>query len=255
MSDTRKIQKALAGAEDLLLGLGSEFQTRSGQLLEITKINASLIPYSGDTEDGTFVSIKAQIDKGTKQTGQVGAIITPGGTTAERPIAAYDGYLRFNTDLNQIEAYHETDADWHSVGWNVVVQAAQKLATARKIDGISFDGTADISLTPVFVDKTAADGAANLPAGLGSARPDTPEAGMFRFNTTEGVFEGYDGSQWGNVGGATGGAGNPAFYENDSTITADYTITTGKNAMTAGPIEIQDGVAVTVPNNSVWTVV
>ena len=45
------------------------------------------------------------------------------------------------------------------------------------------------------------------------------------------------------------------FYENPTTVTADYTITTNKNAMSAGPITINSGVVITVPNGSTWTVV
>lgn len=56
-------------------------------------------------------------------------------------------------------------------------------------------------------------------------------------------------------GGATGAGSNAAFYENDTTITADYTITTNKNAMTAGPITINNGVTVQIPSGSVWTIV
>lgn len=55
--------------------------------------------------------------------------------------------------------------------------------------------------------------------------------------------------------GATGGTGNQAFYENDQTITANYTITTNKNAMTAGPVTINSGITVTVPSGSSWTIV
>ena len=43
-------------------------------------------------------------------------------------------------------------------------------------------------------------------------------------------------------------------YENDATVTSNYTITTNKNAMSQGPLTINNGVVVTVPNNSVWTV-
>ena len=50
-----------------------------------------------------------------------------------------------------------------------------------------------------YVDQ--ADTAANLPAGTTAQRPGTPAAGMFRYNTTESEFEGYDGSEWGEVGG------------------------------------------------------
>lgn len=57
------------------------------------------------------------------------------------------------------------------------------------------------------------------------------------------------------IRGATGGGTDRVFYENDQIITTAYTITSGKNAMTAGPVTINDGIAVTVPNGSTWTVV
>ena len=47
---------------------------------------------------------------------------------------------------------------------------------------------------------------------------------------------------------------NP-FYENSINVSADYTITTGKNAMSAGPITINTGITVTVPSGSTWTIV
>jgi hypothetical protein len=56
-------------------------------------------------------------------------------------------------------------------------------------------------------------------------------------------------------GGATGAGQDDIFYENSQTVTTDYTITTGKNAMSAGPITINDGITVTVPDGSTWTVV
>ena len=56
-------------------------------------------------------------------------------------------------------------------------------------------------------------------------------------------------------GGATGGGSNEVFYENDTNVTVDYTITSGKNAMSAGPITVDTGVTVTVPTGSEWTVV
>lgn len=59
----------------------------------------------------------------------------------------------------------------------------------------------------------------------------------------------------GSSGGATGGGSDKAFYENDITITTNYTITTNKNAMTAGPVTINSGVTVTVPSGSVWSII
>lgn len=52
-----------------------------------------------------------------------------------------------------------------------------------------------------------------------------------------------------------GGGANRVFYENDIVVTEDYTITTGRNAMSAGPIEVAAGKVVTVPSGSVWTIV
>jgi hypothetical protein len=44
-------------------------------------------------------------------------------------------------------------------------------------------------------------------------------------------------------------------YENLNTIRTSYTITTGSNAMSAGPITIANDVIVTIPNGSDWTIV
>ena len=51
---------------------------------------------------------------------------------------------------------------------------------------------------------------ANLPTGTTVQRPSSPTAGMLRFNSTDSKFEGYDGSDWGEIGGgiATIDAGN-----------------------------------------------
>lgn len=56
-------------------------------------------------------------------------------------------------------------------------------------------------------------------------------------------------------GGAMGGGSNRIFFENDITVTDDYEITTGKNAMSAGPLTINAGVTITIPSGSDWTIV
>lgn len=55
--------------------------------------------------------------------------------------------------------------------------------------------------------------------------------------------------------GAQGGGSDKVFYENDQSITANYTITTYKNAMSTGPVTINTGVAVTVPDGSRWVII
>ena len=60
---------------------------------------------------------------------------------------------------------------------------------------------------------------------------------------------------WGLAGGALGGGTDQVFYENDQTVTTNYTLGTNKNAMTAGPVTINTGVTVTVPSNASWVIV
>jgi len=59
----------------------------------------------------------------------------------------------------------------------------------------------------------------------------------------------------GTGGGATGGATDAVFQENDQAITTNYTLTAGKNAMSAGTITINTGVTVTIPTGANWVIV
>ena len=97
-------------------------------------------------------------------------------------------------------------------------------------------------------------GALKIPAGTTGQQP-SPVVGMIRYNSTTNLFEGY-GTAWGSLGGgATGGSGNQVFFENDQTISVDYTIPSTKNAGTFGPISIDTGITVTVSTGSTWTIV
>lgn len=58
-----------------------------------------------------------------------------------------------------------------------------------------------------------------------------------------------------SVSAAVGSGTDKIFYENDKVVNSSYTITTGKNAMSAGPILIETGVSVVVPTGSVWSIV
>ena len=59
----------------------------------------------------------------------------------------------------------------------------------------------------------------------------------------------------GGGGGAVGTGTDKVFYENDISVAQNYTISSGKNAMSAGPITLAASVTVTIPSGSVWTVV
>ena len=54
------------------------------------------------------------------------------------------------------------------------------------------------------------------------------------------------------VGGAST---NTVFFENAKEVAVNYQITSTKNAMSAGPIAINAGIAVTIPSGCSWTIV
>jgi len=111
-------------------------------------------------------------------------------------------------------------------------------ATATIPNNLNFSGTGSIA----------------VPNGTTGQRPGSPAAGMIRYNSTSGTFEGYT-SSWGSIGGgATGGGGDQVFIENELTVTTDYTLSTNKNALSTGPITIDSGVTVTIPSGQRWVI-
>ena len=73
-----------------------------------------------------------------------------------------------------------------------------------------------------------------------------------------GTLPAIDGSNLtGLQAGATGGnsGANAVFWENQQTVTHDYSISANRNAGSFGPIAINSGVTVTVPSTSNWTIV
>lgn len=99
-------------------------------------------------------------------------------------------------------------------------------------------------------------GSTPLAHGTTAERDVSPSAGYARLNSDTSKFEGYTGSTWtGLGGGATGGGSDAIFIENGQTVTTNYTITSGNNAGSFGPITVASGVTVTIPSGSVWSIV
>ena len=97
-----------------------------------------------------------------------------------------------------------------------------------------------------------------LPRGNTAQRPANT-AGMIRYNTDLNSLESANGQYWANVGsgsassGGGGGAVQGIFYESESTITANFTATPGKNYLAVAPIVHTSGI-VTIAN-SIWKIV
>tara|TARA_B100000085_G_scaffold145886_1_gene132715 strand:+ start:167 stop:796 length:630 start_codon:yes stop_codon:yes gene_type:complete len=96
----------------------------------------------------------------------------------------------------------------------------------------------------------------NLPVGTTAQRDGSPAVGMFRYNSTLNVFEGYKNTGWGEIGGgagATGGGTDEVFVETDQAVTTNYTLTSNKHAHTVSPT-INSGVTVTVPSGAILVI-
>lgn len=100
---------------------------------------------------------------------------------------------------------------------------------------------------------TDATGSEIIPTGTTAERDLVPLAGYFRFNTELGQFEGYDGTAWGAIAGG-GSAGDGVVYENNQVFLNNYTMTSGKNGESVGPITVSSGVTITIPAGSRWVV-
>ena len=156
---------------------------------------------------------------------------------------------------------------------------ATALETARNIGGVSFDGTANINLPGVNTSgnqDTSGTAAIATTVTVADESSDTtcfplfataatgnlaPKSGSnLAFNSSNGTltataFSGDGSALTGISAGATGGGSDEIFYENGQTVTTNYTITNGKNAMSAGPITINSGVTVTVGSGETLTIV
>ena len=94
-------------------------------------------------------------------------------------------------------------------------------------------------------------GSLELPTGTTAQRPGSAAAGMFRYNSSTGEFEGYT-TGWGSIGGGASAGG--VIYENSVTISSDYTLSTNKNGMSVGPVTLGTGVTVTIPSGQRWVI-
>jgi hypothetical protein len=176
---------------------------------------------------GTLVSSSATISGGTINNTAIGGSTAAAGSFTSLAASG-------NTALTGDLSVNGNTTLGNASGDTILLNAA----TATIPNNLTFSGTGTI----------------RLPNGTTAERP-SPTAGMIRYNTTEASFEGYAAGAWGSIGGgATGGGGDQVFYENELTVTTNYTLTTNRNAMSTGPITIDSGVTVTIPTDQRWVI-
>lgn len=117
-----------------------------------------------------------------------------------------------------------------------------------------FDYAGDLTvatLTSVGDGTFSGTGQVKLPAGTTGQRSGSPVNGMIRYNSSLSQFEGYGAGQWGGIGGAQAGG---AIMTNKDVASVSYTIGSGENGLSVGPITVDSGVTITVATNQRWLI-
>jgi hypothetical protein len=117
-----------------------------------------------------------------------------------------------------------------------------------------FDYAGDLTvatLTSLGDGTFSGTGQVKLPAGTTGQRSGTPVNGMIRYNSSLSQFEGYGGGLWGGIGGAQAGG---AIMTNKDVASVSYTIASGENGLSVGPITVDSGVTITVATNQRWLI-
>ena len=145
-----------------------------------------------------------------------GALTISKGTTAQQPGSPVTGMLRYNTTSNEFEGYSGSSPAWKSVGGSA----------------ISNDTSTATNIYPLLAAATTGT-AQNVYTSNAKLlyKPSTGEFSSTVLNASNGIVV------------------------NSATISTSYTVASGSNAMSAGPVTVASGQSVTVASGSRWVVV
>jgi hypothetical protein len=231
------------GTTEWEVGVGT---VSAGQLARTTILSSSnagsLVNFTAGTKD-VFVTYPAEksvnqdvagaVDITTLAAGTISATgaITSTVTTGTAPLVIASTTKVSNLNVDLLDG-----ADWAappSIGSGTANAGA--FTTLAASGDVTFSGT----------------GATKLQASTTANRPGTPAQGMLRYNTTLSQFEGYNGTDWGGIGGAQAGG---AIQVNNTTASVSYTIATGTNGFSVGPITTASGVTITIASGQRWII-
>lgn len=168
------------------------------------------------TWSGTTLAITGAITATADSTfSSTGAITVSKGTTAQQPGSPVTGMMRYNTTTNQFEGYSGSSPAWKSIGGSA----------------LSNDTSTSSNLYPVFAAATTGT-AENLYTSnaLYLYKPSTGELSVKAPVASNGIFV------------------------NSTTVSSNYTIDTGYNGQSIGPMTVASGVTVTVASGQRWVV-
>ena len=169
------------------------------------------------TWNGSTLAITGALTASTDSTfSSTGALTISKGTTAQQPGSPVVGMMRYNTTTNQFEGYSGSSPAWKSIGGSA----------------LSNDTSTASNLYPVFAAATSGT-AENLYTSnaLYLYKPSTGELSVKAPVASNGIFV------------------------NSATVSSDYTVASGTNGFSVGPITVNSGITVTVASGQVWVVI
>tara|TARA_A100001391_G_scaffold134788_1_gene93621 strand:+ start:12156 stop:13937 length:1782 start_codon:yes stop_codon:yes gene_type:complete len=224
--------------------------TQEGDIVVRSDQNKSYVRNSGTA--GTmadFTELLTPTDQVLSVNGNTGAI------SAAQIAAAVEAASDSNTftdadhtKLNAIESgatADQTKSDIDALG--IAATTAATLATARNIAGVSFDGSANISLNNNAITNGAGyiDGSALNASNLSSGT--IPDA---RFPSTLPAISGANLTNLPSTGGLVGGGSEQLFVEAENQMDSSYATTASKNYLSLSPLTIASGAVLTITAGS-----
>ena len=176
--------------------------------------------------------------------------------TALRTLSSGSGDPSGAANIAQYQPHINTSTNELKIATSVSGDTAS-YTILGKINEANFGHVVAASPTMTGDVTMSSTGFLKIPVGTDAQQPgqsSQPAAaiGQFRYNSDQNRFEGYKNTGWGELGGgagATGGGTDQVFLETGQTITENYTLTSGKNAITVSPT-INTGKEVIVPNGA-----
>jgi len=234
--DIGTVATDLAGSNTIgtVAGIAANVSTVAGISADVTTVAADGADIGAvaaiDSDVTTVAGIAANV---TTVAGVSADITTVAGISADVTTVAGD-----SADIQLLADNIATIASKANAGANSDITSLSALTTITASGDATFTGTGQVK----------------LPAGTTAQRSGTPAAGMLRFNDEEDEFEGYDGTAWGAIGGGGGAEAGGAIHVNSTTASVSYTIASGSNGFSVGPITVDTGVTVTVSSGQRWLV-
>lgn len=144
-----------------------------------------------------------------------GALLISKGTTAQQPGSPATGMMRYNTTTNQFEGYSGSSPAWKSIGGSA----------------LSNDTSTASSLYPVFAGATT-----------GTAENLYTSNAKLLYKPSTGEFQ------------ASVPVASNGIFVNNATVAASYSIASGYNGHSVGPMTIASGQSVTVASGQRWII-